>query len=240
MTTCKNIPLSTLMVDRVFTTLQQQDIQSLAITAAEDAEGVTTTALAIARRLAAANVSTLLVDFDLTHASLSQHFDCEFTQADQLDTALDNNIAQTNIPHLSVLPAPKVGDQLIKLRNKKFLKKQIQHWQQQYQVVLFDTSSVNCEAEAIIPSETLCAAADRCLLVVLTGQTASLSVELAIKKIKHAGGTLIGSVLNDQLNPPLRSELIEFCQRHSKRFPKLAKRLEQYFQKAAWLKLEQS
>lgn len=240
MKNCKNIPLSTLTVDRIFTTMQQQDIRSLVVTASEDAEGATTIALAIARRLAAANVTTLLVDFDLTHASLSQHFDASFTQGGQLDAALNNNIIQTKLPYLSLLPCPKVGDQLISLRNKKFLKNQIKHWQQTYQVIVFDTSSVNSEAEEIIPSEILCGAADRSLLVVLTGRTAKLCIELAVNKIKHAGGTLLGSVLNDQFNPPLRGELVEFCQRHNRRFPKLAARLEQYFRNASWLKLEQS
>lgn len=238
--TIGSIPLSCLAIDRLFTTIQQQNIRSLAMTAAESSEGVTTLALALAKRLAAAKISTLLVDFDLSAASLSRYFQREFIQSDDLEAALQKNIIQTDIAHLSFLPAPKIGSQLITLRDKNFIAKQIQKLQQQYQIILFDTSAVNSEQDPVIPSETVCGATDSCLMVVLTGKTSRMSVELAVKKMQYAGGKLMGSVLNDQYNPPLHDELIEFCQKRSVRFPKLAKRLENYLRQATWLKLEKN
>lgn len=238
--TIESIPLSCLAIDRLFSTIQQQSIRSLALTAAEASEGVTTLTLALAKRLAAAKISTLLVDFDLSSASLSHYFQREFIQSGDLEAALQKNIIQTDIAHLSFLPAPRIGSKLITLRDKNFIANQIQKLQQQYQIILFDTSAVNSEQDQVIPSETVCGATDSCLMVVLTGKTSRMSIEFAVKKIHHAGGKLIGSVFNDQYNPPLRDELIEFCQKISSRFPKSAKRLENYFRQATWLKLEKN
>ncbi len=58
-------------------------------------------------------------------------------------------------------------------------------------------------------------------MVVLAGRTSEVAITSALEKLNHAGVNLVGTVFNDQFNPPLADELCRELDRMRRVAPRL-------------------
>ncbi len=210
-------PMS-MAVERIYSSIQDSSIRSLAITSANAGEGVTSVATALAHRSLLGGHSTLLIDLNVNRPALTGMLDIPrppskitLFQQPHLVTIPEQSVVLTGIT------APTQRDAITKLRTHGILEQCIANWQQQFDQIIIDCSPVhNATATThFIPPERVAAACDSSLLVVLAGHSTEAMVEAAAKKIRSGGAELLGCVFNDRDNPPLKNELLrELC-----RFP---------------------
>ncbi len=228
-----------LEIERLYSHMTTHDIRSVAVTACNTGEGVSSLATALAQRYLLSGRSTLLVDLNLYRPSLvpllETHQDEKPEQlfsAPQLMGFDDSNLALTGVA------APSGRSALIKLRSPGLLEQTIANWHQQFEVVILDTSPLNRINANNLPAERAAAACDSSLLVVLSGITSKAQAAEGIDRLQAAGATLGGCVLNDRYNPRLQAELQREIQRLHKYFRWLAEKLRKIVSKNRLLSLD--
>ena len=228
----KEIPLNSVELERVYAHVADKNIRSLAVTAAEATEGTTTLTLALARRAAANQKSTLLVDFNLNNPKLSETFKIAFQDRETLEQSIAASIQSTAVQNLSVLPAPVNSKFILELRDKSHLFEFCKKLHDKFDFIIFDCSNLNAVNDNIIPAETVCRSTQTCVMSVLAGQTPENKVTEAAIKLEKAGANILGTVLNDQLNPRLIDELCRETTRLDKFSPRLMAKLRALFKKS--------
>ena len=213
------IPPQNMEIERIYTQLARNEYHVIAISSANKGEGVTSVALALTHRSLLAGNKTLLIDLNLHRPALNKLMDLEVQESanrsfeiPKLVTVQDQSIA------LQGITAPTRRDLVIKLRKPGVLEQYIEQWQKSFDTIIFDTSPINRNNAGNIPAERVAAACDGVLLVVHAGHTNEAMVSTAVKKIRLAGGELLGCILNDRDNPTLKSELLRETQRLEPRF----------------------
>lgn len=232
------IPFQHVELERIYTQTLAGKIRSLAVTAANSGEGVTTLAISLTQRNLMAGRSTLLVDLNLWNPSLSGILDLDqgagkqqLLPPPQIISSGESSLA------LMGVTAPTRRDVLLKLREPGVLKECIEEWHREYDSIIIDTSPLNRINSRNIPAERVAAACGGAILVVLAGRTNEAMVESAVKKLHEAEARLLGTVINDQCNPGLREELLRETLR-LKRLPRLATWFRRKIQQAKLLSLE--
>jgi Mrp family chromosome partitioning ATPase len=215
-------------------------MRSLAVTAAEPGEGVTTLASALAQRNRLAGRSTLLVDMNLRRPALGEVFGVrrnELGTSDHL-TGAQLEVAEVD-DRLAVLPAPTSREENLLLREPEELAARLQRWLERFDTVIFDTSPVNARDSGDVPADRVCAGCDGALLVVLACRTPAAAVAAAVDKLEAAEARLVGTVINDRFNPPLAEELARETRHLDRWLPGLAARMRASILGARLLNLEQ-
>ena len=228
-----------LEIERIYAHASAHGLRAIAITACNAGEGVSHVTLALAQRYLLAGASALVVDLNLHRpllTSLLETYDAQpgiepFT-APRLTGPRDGTIALTGV----TVPAGR--NALLKLRTPGVLEHCIRHWQQQFDVVLFDTSPLNRINANNLPAERVAAACDGALLVTLSGQTTRAQVSEGVGRLQAAGARLSGCIINDRFNPPLKSELLREIERLRSRLPRLADRLGRFVRTNRLLSLD--
>ena len=211
-------------------------IRSVAITAANHGDGVTSVAASVAQRHLLAGRSTLLVDLNLYRPAFAPILALDIPENDglmgkpQLIGCAGQNIT------LLGMTAPKQREAIVKLRNPGIMAECLSYWLASFETVIFDTSPINVSASApfgtdYVPAERVAAACDASVLVVLAGKTKETMVTSALTRLQANNVRLLGCLYNDKENPSLRNELLRVAgglNRFSKRLAsRVAKKIEQ-------------
>jgi len=234
----KQIPTHMIQLEQIFTQLRNNKVRSVSITSSDAKEGCSTLSLAIAKRSAAQGRSTLLVDFHLTDAGVTQYFGGRYTDHESLSDSMIKNIVTTDIENLSVLPAPTKSKFLLSLRDKENTSKCVERWLERFDMVIVDCSPVNSKDYDIVPAETMCASTQNCIMVVLAGKTLEVKIDDAMNKLKKAGANILGTVINDQHNLPLADELCKATKTGEKYFPRWMEKLRNKIKESSFLNID--
>jgi len=208
-------------VETVFSRTYVRGSHCMALTAASPGEGVSTLLLALARRHVLAGRSTLIVDLNLLNSGLSHAFGIYKTPWEGFWMAGEDVALPDGQEGMAILSPPSDLNQLIKLREPDVLEQAIMEWKKHYEVVLIDTPPLNNLNAGTISSPRICAACDSVVLLVLAGETTNSMVEVSVKKLMEVDARLLGTVINDRLNPTLKQELLRELHRLERHLPRL-------------------
>jgi protein-tyrosine kinase len=216
-----HIPPHHMEIEQIYQQTLAQGMGSLAVTAANPGEGVSTVAIALAQRSLLAGRRTLLVDMNLFRPSLRA-----LALEEPVDTAnpsIQPQLVGAEGCSLALVgvTAPTRREEILRLRRPGEMARLIEAWLTEFDSVIFDTSPFSRINANNIPPEQIAAACDGCLLVVLAGRTTENMASVAVHKLRDSNAHLLGCVLNDRFNPPLQKEL----QREVNRLPRLLRRV---------------
>lgn len=234
------IPPQNMEIEQIYSQLLSSGKQSIAISSANTGEGATSIALALAQRNLLAGNSTLLVDLNLHHPSLSNLLELDGSSSEKTLLEPPQLITTTHNQSIAVtgITVPVRRDLIMKLRKPGVLEQCITEWHQSFDTVIIDTSPINRINANNIPAERIAAACDGSLLVVLAGHTTESMIITAVNKLNSAGAKLLGCVFNDRDNPPLKNELLREVQRLESRYSGIASHLGNWIQQNRLLSME--
>ncbi|KDM93384.1 hypothetical protein [Photobacterium galatheae] len=208
-------------IEQIYRHIVQEELKSVAITSVNAEEGVTSLAVALAQRHLLSGKNTLLVDLNLHHPTLLPvQLHPETATEPSFGTPCTVCIDAAPVI-LNGIIAPSGRADRMMLRRPHAISSWIKEWQATYDLIIFDTSPVSQTNQICIPPESVAAACDGCLLVVMAGKTTESLAESCAQSLRFAGARLTGTILNDQYHPPLRSEI----QRELDRLPQCCRRL---------------
>lgn len=183
-------------------------MRSIAITSSGEGEGVSSLAVALVQRHLLAGRSALFVDLGGS----------ESTQLTALPAIAGDNPVSPTEPQLLTsaedsfallgIPAPANNKTNLGWRNPGTLEDYIVTWLDQFDAVIIDAGNFNRKPPLLVAAERIVGACDSTLLVVMAGSTTEPTVRHSCERILSAGGQLVGCVLNERYNPPLKQELL--------------------------------
>jgi protein-tyrosine kinase len=226
-------------LERVYARTIGDGVRSLAVTSADEGEGVTTLVVALAKRSRHSGRSTLAVDLNLYRPALAERFGVT-----QIPRVADGRHGQDALPRvnlgdgLTLIPAPTDRGEAIRLRDRHRFDEYLDAWLGQFDTVIFDTTSLNGSNKGNIPAEQVCQGCAGAVLVVLAGITPASALRAALDKLGAAEANLLGTVLNDRHNPSLAEELRRETERFERRLPGLAQRVRGRIRASKLLSLE--
>ena len=233
------LPEHYIELERVYTRTIGSGVRSLAVTASDEREGVTTLLVALANRNRYSGRSTLAVDLNLHRPSLHNRFHLASIPPSPEAVHGPNSLPRVELSEgLTVIPAPTNRGEAVLLRERHHFESYLQTWLKQYDVVLFDTTPVNGSNKGNIPAEQVCQGCEGAILVVLAGITPVSAVRAALDRLAQADVNLLGTVLNDQHNPSLAEELRRESHRFDRLFPGLMQRVRGRIRASQILNLE--
>lgn len=172
----------------------------VAITSGQPGEGVTTVAYQLSRRLVAqGRKRVVVVDANLRNPSLHRHLGG--TRSPGLTEFLKGDLHFTQVtqrlPRLHFISAGRgEGDPVHLLESPRFAES-LELLAKDYEVVLIDTPSIVMYPE----TEAMLRHVDGCLLVAEADRARAPAVRAVADRIRDAGVSLIGSVLNKRSYP---------------------------------------
>jgi capsular exopolysaccharide synthesis family protein len=175
-------------------------IRSVVITSANEGEGKSTVAANLARVLANAGQSTILVDADLRRPVVAGVYgvDSQIGLAQVLvgDVTAEEALQASGIDHLQVISAGRVPHNPSELLGSHRMQQLLQELSRDHLVVL--------DAPPLLPvtdAALLAGIADGAMVVFAIGQTYKEQARLAKRRLAQTGGRMLGVVLN---RAPLR------------------------------------
>ncbi len=203
------LPAHYLELEAIYAQLVASGVRTIAITSAVPGEGVSLLSTALARRAVAGGRKTLLVDFNLRRSRKA---------ADVLNTPqlpswapADGSIREAaRVPEggeYALVAVPEGGTNQFGFRDLDKLRQTFADALGEFDLVIADTSPLTAINGNNVPAETVAAAVDGTILVVLAGRTSETAIRSAAERLKRAGATLSGVVFNDRFNPRLVDEV---------------------------------
>lgn len=170
--------------------------RAIAITSAGDKEGKTLIVASLARSLSATGIRTVVVDANFHNPMIAQEFGDQFGPyleevirgRQTLEAAVQHDLSST-IDFVATQSCEVPAEFL--LGHEQFAK-MIAQLKRQYDIVLIDTPAVGSSADAI----RVAALADATVLVVRRDTANSNDVMAAVSRLRSAGRTVCGVVLN--------------------------------------------
>jgi Mrp family chromosome partitioning ATPase len=208
-----NYPINYVEIEHIYNQTIGTGYRTLAITSAKNGEGKTSLVKALAKRAELSGKKVLVVELNTFNPALSEKL------RDQLAEKPSKIIAMKDQGY-SLLPAPRTLQDIMRFKETSILITAIKDWLNDYDCLLFDTSSLQSLNQSNIPPEIVCEVCEGTLLIIEAGTTPANFIEEAIKKLKNKKVNLIGSVINDKHNPTLLSELIRETHRFDQILPK--------------------
>ena len=197
-------------IENLYGRLAASPIRTLVITSALAKEGVSCTAQALTHRLLLAGHSALLVDMNIFSPSLNSLTE-EPTHATQRTAALAQpSMVTTEDTQLILQGVSARNDKALMalLRQPKFFSEQIDQWKESFDYIIIDAPPLFGPESDSVPADHIASLCDACALVVLSCSTPDREIVKAVNKLKAKGATLLGCILNDQYNPPIKDELL--------------------------------
>ena len=221
-----DLPVNYLELESIYARTIGSGFRSIAITSAQAGEGVTTLVEALAKRVVASGRKVLMVELNVLHPDFTQRLgvsvkDWQLSKDEMPLSILD-------IGDLSLLPAPIKTKSLLQLREQSLLKESINLWLTKFDVVIIDTSPVNAVNRGNVPAEHVCSACDGTVFVVMAGATSESAIVEALNRLSSSNTRILGSVINDKLNPSLVIELIRETYRLEKWLPNMMNSLRNW------------
>lgn len=231
------LPIRYIELENVYAQTFRSETRSVAVTAPQGGEGVSTLAYALARRAAAAGKNSLLVDMNLARPSIAGRFGLHCKEWSPEEDSSRQAIETFPSIFLSILPAPKRARSWA-FRDPRTLRDCIERWTEDYDFVVIDTSPINRSNQGNIPSDLVCAACDATIMVALSGRTTENQVIEARGRLVAAGARLTGGVMNDRYMPHLADELCRETYRLERWLPNLMEMLRHKIRKSSFLNQE--
>lgn len=231
------LPVQRPELDAVYRQTVGKRVRTVCVAAAHAGEGVSTLALALARRGAAAGLRVLLIDANLAQPEVSARFGLRPLPWSPVDGSAAHAVVPAESGGLSVLPAPSGVDPLA-LRDTDQWRRMLEADLADYDLIVVDTSPVNSFDERSVPAEAIAAACAATVLVVLTGVTFERSVRAAAERLTAAGASLSGAVFNDRDERRLGDEIGRLIGRFAWLAPRLVARLRRRIGTNATLNLQ--
>jgi Mrp family chromosome partitioning ATPase len=203
-------------IETVWRSLVASGLDCVAVTSAQNGEGTSTIAAALARRAQHAGKTVLLVEVFAERPTLATRCGMLLAPGEPVRIGAEG---------VSVLALP--ADAPANWRQRDFFAWRMAAWQRDYDLVVLDLAPVLASPA---PGEgmgslSVAAAAACTLMVVLAGKTKAEAVRKAQDRLGRAGANLLGIVLNDRENPSLKEELEREVGRIAGFLPGLARRL---------------
>ena len=231
------LPISYLEVETIYANTIGRGMRSIAVTSANSGEGCSTIAYAMSKRSEADGKHTLLVEVNLLHPELGDISGHLHTDWLPNPGSADACIMHDDESDMDILPAPCDTDAIM-FRNLTNMNKLMEHWLENYDVVVFDTSPVNAINRNNIPAESICAMVDGTIMAVMAGVTRQTEFQAAVDRLNHNEVSLIGVVYNDMSNPRLADEICRETRKMDKWFPKAMDRIRKYVRRSSFLNIE--
>lgn len=202
------IPLQNIEMENIYLRSIGDGMRTLAITSSCRGEGVSSVAVALAQRHLLAGRSTLLVD--LNDENPGHLAALPAPEASRSGASIEPQIVSDEDGSYALLgiPAPTNSRANLNWRNPGVLERYLVGWLDQVDAVIVDAGSFDRSPGTLIPTERIVGACDATLLTVMAGVTTEVSVRQTCERIRAAGGTLAGCILNDRVNPSLKQELL--------------------------------
>ncbi|MFK0572015.1 CpsD/CapB family tyrosine-protein kinase [Endozoicomonas sp.] len=231
------LPINYLEIEEIYNNSIGKGMRSVAITSANSEEGCSTLAYALSQRSEVDGKRTLLVEVNMLHPELgdiSGHIHTDWLPNSK---SADGCIMRTDDVNLDILPAPCDTDVLL-FRNLANMSKLMQHWLDNYDAVIFDTSPVNARNRNNIPAESICAMVDGTILMVMAGVTRQTQFKAALDRLTHNDVSLVGVVFNDYRNPRLADEICRETHRLDNWLPNAMSKIRRYIKKSPFFNID--
>lgn len=229
------LPIHYTETEEIYAKTLGAGLSTVAIAAAEDHEGVSMLAYAIARRAAVMGRKVLLADFNRRLPSVGQRLGIASGDWTPGEPSAQNQIVPLSNTGLSVLPAPSSTSGWLRARETSILDACFQQWREKFDCVVADTSPLTIRNQDNFPPENVCAACDGTVLLVLTGRTSETRVKEATNKLAGANARIIGTVLNDRHAPALSDELVRETHRFDRVAPAVMEKLRAGIRRSTFL-----
>ena len=193
--------------------------------------GVTSLAVALARRCALGGIQTLLIDMaspvmvdsqasDWTpgRGGVGQEIECDKLGFDRL-------------------PVRPSAETVYKFRDPATLREVFSEELTRYDAIIIDLAPVPNSDPAAIPGAIGASACDSVLLVGMTGRITRYDLDAAIDALKATNAPLAGIILNDRDNPTLGAEIAREARRIERFLPRLSRSIQKVANRVRLLNL---
>jgi len=214
------LPLNYAELETLYAEVCRAEAGSVALTCCTGKAGVSLLVIALAHRAIRDRRSVLLVDFNLASPALHSYFNIARDDWTFVDELWRDSVVQVE-EGFDVLCATRAMD-APSFHSEALLKAGLKQFQQDYDLVILDTSPLERRNRHNTPPEIVCGSADVALLCLLTGICTESQLLNATSILQQAQARLLGAVLNDQYAPSLKSELVRETHRLDRYFPRLA------------------
>ncbi|MCL2914031.1 hypothetical protein L2725_09545 [Shewanella corallii] len=218
------LPPTNTEVEHIYSQLNRLHVRSIAITSANPGEGTTSLATAIAQRHLLAGNTVLVVDFNLFRPGLEDH---ELLEQEEFFTPTLVTLTGESLAFNGIV-APRCKESVMALRRPEFLQKLITRWQEEYSLIIFDTSPLLRNNANNIPADVIASACDQTLMVVMAGVTTKAMVTEACEILQQAEANIGGCIINDLNNPCLRTEMLREADRLEPYSPKWQQKIKRW------------
>ncbi len=223
-------------IESLYTRVQSGNMRSIVITSSTAREGVSSIAQALAHRLLLAGESTLLVDLNIFNPSTQSLLDVERPDSSlgqpEMLTTMDTELV------LMGVHADNRKSVVNELRQPCFLKNKMHEWSQEFEYIVVDAPPLTGAESEGVQAEHLAAVCDATIMVVLACRTPDRVLSEAMRKLDSESVNLLGCILNDHYNPPLRLELLRELERCPKALVRLKTWISGYVSKSHFLAME--
>lgn len=179
--------------------LSNPDTKSVAVTSNFQKEGKSYVALQLARSMSKLGVKVVYLDMNLCDASLKKQYgirsDGSYSGIDDLlsgKVTLGSIIGSTNMPNVSMILSSQRAEPRSSGIDRSRLRSTIDALATVFDYIIIDTASISDGADAF----RVVSACDGAVFVVREGQTSTDELDVAVRRIKKSGGSIVASVLN--------------------------------------------
>lgn len=185
--------------------LEAGDIRSIAVSSAGRGEGKTLVACNLALARASYGVHTLLIDADMRAGGVSRFFRLadsspglsELLSGSTSASETRRTVAVDGSDSISILPAGARTADAAELLESSYFEAMLAGAQAVYDCVVLDTPPIGLLSDTSVIVQSV----DAVLLVVREDVTDWAALELSLKRLRRAGGPLVGVVYNDVALP---------------------------------------
>lgn len=172
-------------------------LRTLAVTSPSQGDGKSTVALSTGIAMAEMRPRVLIIDADMRHPTLHEKLGVDGGPglADVLvgESKVDDVIVSTRFAGLDFLPAGSQSPNPIKLIQSPTFDEMIEHLQQTYQTIIFDTPALL----PMVDAAAIAQKSDGTIMVVAAGRTDTRSANRALQRLSVVeGASVIGVVIN--------------------------------------------
>jgi len=175
---------------------KNKDYRTFTVTGCQPGAGATTIAISLAVSMAISGWKTLLVDTDMkkgvNHKRLSKETQYGLSHHLRGGAPLEQIIYKTNYQNLDYVACGDVQENAVELLCSSGFDAFLTRVKAQYDVVIFDSPSLNAAVDAGI----LAARTDAVILVAQQGKTRTTQIQAARRELQNVGANLLGIVMN--------------------------------------------